>query len=138
MCSKKVVFIDQLSLHHIDLFVRGELDGPSAWEIRHLVDSLLLPETRHVGINFRRCEEFRGMGLRVLLDFISEMEDRGLSLELSGIAKDCLGLFRDTLEGNKHKIWNEGRELYSIFMVGRTKCEAPLVEILGRRSIDDG
>ena len=138
MSAKKVVFIDHLSLHHIDLFVRGELDGPSAREIRHLVDSLLLPETRHIGINFRRCEEFRGIGLRVLLDFISEMEDRGLSLELSGIAKDCLGPFQDTLEVNKHNIWNEGRELYSIFMVGRTKCEAPLVEILGRRSIDDG
>ena len=58
MYSRKVVFIDQLSLHHIALSVKGVLDESSSWEIRHLVDSLLLPETRHVGINFRHCEEF--------------------------------------------------------------------------------
>ncbi len=138
MSSKKVVFIDQLSLHHIAPFVRGVLDGPSAWEIRHLVDSLLLPDTRHVGINFRHCEEFRGFGLRVLLDFISEMEDRGLVLELSGIAKDCFGPFRDALEGNKHEVKNEGSEPYSIFLVGRPKWEAPVDDILRNRSNDDG
>lgn len=138
MSSKKVVFIDQLSLHHIDLFVRGELDGPSAWEIRHLVDSLLLPETRHVGINFRRCEEFRGMGLRVILDFISYMEDRGLAVELSGIAKDRFGPLRDALEGNKHEVRHEGSELYSIFMMKRNNCEVPVENILRRRCKGNG
>ncbi|MCH7922358.1 MAG: hypothetical protein IH975_04895 [Nitrospinae bacterium] len=138
MSAKKVVFIDHLSLHHIDLFVRGELDGPSAREIRHLVDSLLLPETRHVGINFRRCEEFRGMGLRVLLDFISEMEDRGLSLELSGIAKDRFGPLRDALEGNTHEVRHEGSELYSIFMMKRNNCEVPVEGILRRRCKGNG
>ena len=138
MSAKKVVFIDHLSLHHIDLFVRGELDGPSAREIRHLVDSLLLPETRHVGINFRRCEEFRGMGLRVLLDFLSEMEDRGLAVELSGIAKDRFGPLRDALEGNTHEVRHEGSELYSIFMMKRNNCEVPVEGILRRRCKGNG
>ncbi len=138
MSSKKVVFIDQLSLHHIALFVRGVLDGQSAWEIRHLVDSLLLPETRHVGINFRHCEEFRGLGLRVLLDLISEMEQRGLVLELSGISKNCFGPFRDTLEGNRLEVKNEGSEFCSIFLVGHPKWETPVDDILRNRSKDDG
>lgn len=125
MSSKKVVFIDQLSLHHIALFVRGVLDGPSAWEIRHLVDSLLLPETRHVGINFRHCEEFMGLGLRVLLDLISEMEQRGLVLELSGIPKNCFGPFRDTLEGNRLEVKNEGSEFYPIFAGGSPEMGSP-------------
>ncbi len=138
MYSKKVVFIDQLSLHHIALSVKGVLDESSAWEIRHLVESLLLSQTCHVGINFRHCEEFRGLGLRVLLDFISDMEKRGLALELSGIAKDCFGPFRDTLEGNNHEVKNEGSKLYSIFMMKRNYCEVPGEGILRRRCKGNG
>ena len=138
MSAKKVVFIDHLSLHHIALSVKGVLDESSAWEIHHFVESLLLPQTYHVGINFRHCEEFRGLGLRVLLDFLSEMEDRGLAVELSGIAKDRFGPLRDALEGNTHEVRHEGSELYSIFMMKRNNCEVPVEGILRRRCKGNG
>ena len=103
--------------HHITLSVHEVLDSSTAWEVRYLVQALLLPQTSHVTIDFRHCKEFEGQGIELLLDFLSEMESRSVGVELTGIALSRVGPLRDSLQGPGNRVRSEGGEFYSIFLM---------------------
>lgn len=138
MSEERMVNIAVLSPSHIAITVRGKLESNSAWEIHHLVGTLLLPQTRHICIDFYHCNEFTESGLNLLFDFLAEMGDWGLSVELSGIAMDQFHFFRKWCEGANWKIHVQNGEYYSLILRGHEGDNYASVEDVYREESHGG
>lgn len=113
------MYLYSWSLRHIALSVIGVLNHSIAWELRQQAKALLLPQTTHASIDFRHCTGFEEGGIETLLDFISEMEEREVTVEITGIARHLFNNFREVRIGYKHLIGRDSvDELCSVLLIG--------------------